>query len=77
MPSEFPAFSWETLLLVTDRRRVGEPVEALADILIDLFGYPREDDRQRRQMICALLEENKEQILIDGPGSEAYVKEQM
>jgi len=42
--SEFPAFSWETFLLATDRRRVGEPVEAVADILIDLFGYPREDN---------------------------------
>jgi len=45
--SEFPAFSWETLLLATDRRRVGEPVEAVADILIDLFGYLREDNCQR------------------------------
>jgi hypothetical protein len=35
--SEGPTFSWETLLLATDRRMVGEPVDAVADMLIDLF----------------------------------------
>jgi hypothetical protein len=35
--SEGPTFSWETLLLATDRRRVGEPVDAVADMLKDLL----------------------------------------
>jgi len=52
--SEDPEFSWETFLLVTGRRRVGDPVDATADILIDSFGYPREYDCQQRQLICAL-----------------------
>jgi hypothetical protein len=60
MSSEAPVFSWETLLLAMDRRRVGEPVEAVADILTYLFRYRQEDDCQRRQMIPALLEESEE-----------------
>jgi hypothetical protein len=31
-----PVFSWEVLLLAKDRRRVGEPVDAVADILLSV-----------------------------------------
>lgn len=54
------------LLLARDRRSVGEPVEAVADILIYLFRYPREDDCQRKQMMGALLEEREEKSLTAG-----------
>lgn len=63
--SEAPVFSWEMLLLARDRRSVGEPVEAVADILIYLFRYPREDDCWRRRMIRASLEEREEKSLTD------------
>jgi len=63
--SEAPVFSWDMLLLARDRRSVGEPVEAVADILIYLFRYPREDDCWRRQMIRASLEEREEKSLTD------------
>jgi hypothetical protein len=72
MSSDGPAFSRETLLLATDRRRVGEPVEAVADILFYLFGCLREDDCRGRQMIRTLLEECEEKILKDD--FNAYVK---
>jgi hypothetical protein len=63
--SEAPVFSWEMLLLARDRRSVGEPVEAVADILIYLFRYPREEDCRRRQMIRASLEERDRKSLTD------------
>jgi len=37
LSSDAPAFSMETLLLPADRRRVGEPVEGMADILMGLL----------------------------------------
>jgi len=33
---EAPGFSWEALLLAADRRKVGDPVKAVADMLFDL-----------------------------------------
>jgi hypothetical protein len=64
--SEDPAFSWETFRLANDRWMVGEPVEAVADILIDPFEYLREGDCQRDGMTRALLEEGDEKIRADG-----------
>lgn len=36
LSSEVAGFSWEELLLATERRSVGEPVEAGADMLLAL-----------------------------------------
>jgi hypothetical protein len=46
LSSEAVGFSWEELLLATERRSVGEPVEAGADILLAMTypGWPISDE---------------------------------
>jgi hypothetical protein len=74
LSSERAEFSWEILLLAGARRKVGEPVEAVADIAVeelclDVFREETRNDPPART--CATS--NREDILEGIGGGECVV----